>query len=144
MFQQSNGDFQSSDMPGEYASQPYNIGVRRVWDELGIRGEGALIGSLDTGVDVNHPSLADRWRGNHAPWQECWFDVVDDVTEYPEDHDGHGTHCTGTMTGVAPDDYLAGDPYRSLIDCHHARDVLGWEARHSWRDSSPRTREPRS
>ena len=53
-------------------------------------------------------------------------------------------HPDVPWTGVAPDDYLAGDPYRSLIDCHHARDVLGWEARHSWRDSSPRTREPRS
>lgn len=37
---------------------------------------------------------------------------------------------------VDPDQYFAGDPYRSLIDCHHARDVLGWEARHSWRDTS--------
>jgi nucleoside-diphosphate-sugar epimerase len=29
----------------------------------------------------------------------------------------------------------AGEPYRSLVDCHHAREVLGWEPRHSWRDS---------
>lgn len=36
---------------------------------------------------------------------------------------------------VDPDDYFAHDLHRSLIDCHHAREVLGWEARHSWRDT---------
>jgi nucleoside-diphosphate-sugar epimerase len=36
--------------------------------------------------------------------------------------------------GVAPDAWFAGEPHRSLIDCHHAREVLGWQARHSWRD----------
>jgi hypothetical protein len=41
-----------------------NIGARRVWDELGIRGEGTIIGTLDTGVAGSHPALASRWRGN--------------------------------------------------------------------------------
>lgn len=36
---------------------------------------------------------------------------------------------------VDPDRYFAHEPHRSLIDCHHAREVLGWEARHSWRDT---------
>jgi UDP-glucose 4-epimerase len=30
--------------------------------------------------------------------------------------------------------YLDSDPYRSLIDCGRAREVLAWDARHSWRD----------
>ena len=30
-------------------------------------------------------------------------------------------------------DYFAGRPYRSLIDCSHARLVLGWQPQHSWR-----------
>jgi UDP-glucose 4-epimerase len=38
--------------------------------------------------------------------------------------------------GVEPDHYFSDDPHRSLIDCHHAREVLGWEARHSWRDTT--------
>lgn len=42
---------------------------------------------------------------------------------------------------IGPDDYFAGAPYRSLIDCRHAREVLGWEARRSWRDGSSRSRE---
>jgi nucleoside-diphosphate-sugar epimerase len=29
--------------------------------------------------------------------------------------------------------YLADNPYRSLMDCSHAANVLGWQPRHSWR-----------
>ena len=35
---------------------------------------------------------------------------------------------------VRPDRYLARDRHRSLIDCSHAQAILGWQARHSWRD----------
>ena len=35
---------------------------------------------------------------------------------------------------VDRDRYFADDPYRSLIDCTHALEVLGWQPRHSWRD----------
>jgi len=31
------------------------------------------------------------------------------------------------------DVYLAANPYRSLIDCAHAKEVLGWQPQHSWR-----------
>lgn len=31
--------------------------------------------------------------------------------------------------------YLAMDPHRSLVDCTHAREVLGWQPRHSWREA---------
>jgi nucleoside-diphosphate-sugar epimerase len=34
------------------------------------------------------------------------------------------------------DVYLADNPYRSLLDCVHAKTVLGWQPRHSWRDSA--------
>lgn len=30
--------------------------------------------------------------------------------------------------------YLADQPYRSLMDCTHAKEVLGWQPKHSWRD----------
>ena len=86
------------------------VGARRVWDELGIRGEGALIGSLDTGVDGNHPAIASRWRGNFAPADQCWLDVVYGGTSFPSDNNGHGTHTVGTMAGVAPDDTIGVAP----------------------------------
>ncbi|MEZ4388284.1 MAG: S8 family serine peptidase [Candidatus Krumholzibacteriia bacterium] len=82
------------------------VGARRVWDELGIRGQGALIGSLDTGVDGSHPALSSRWRGTHAPWNECWLDVLGTNTQFPNDGNDHGTHTTGTMTGLAPGDTI--------------------------------------
>ena len=89
-----------------------SVGARRVWNELGIRGEGSLIGSLDSGVDGNHPALADRWRGTMAPASECWLDVVYDGTSFPSDLSsvGHGTHTTGTICGLAPGDTIGVAP----------------------------------
>lgn len=78
------------------------INAPSVWYELGINGAGALIAVLDTGVDGYHPALHDRWRGNNGhPWQECWHDVLDLHTTYPnDDASGHGTHVAGTLTGL--------------------------------------------
>jgi len=75
------------------------------WSILGIDGTGSIIGSLDTGVDGNHPSLASRWRGNFADADECWLDVLG-TSSFPSDSHGHGTHTTGTMAGIAPDDTI--------------------------------------
>lgn len=43
-------------------------------------------------------------------------------------------HRETPWRGAPMGDYFAGDPHRALIDTSHARAVLGWEARHSWRD----------
>jgi UDP-glucose 4-epimerase len=32
------------------------------------------------------------------------------------------------------DTYFANNPYRSLFDCSHAKQVLGWQPKHSWRE----------
>ncbi len=88
--------------------------VPQVWHELGITGEGALIGSCDTGVDGNHPALSARWRGNHAPASECWFDNLGSST-FPNDGHGHGTHTTGTMTGVSGSDSIGVAPAAEWI-----------------------------
>jgi len=87
-----------------------NIGARRVWDELGIRGEGTIVGVLDTGVDGNHPALASRWRGLYAPPSECWLDVIGSNPNFPTDLGGHGTHVMGTITGLADDDTVGVAP----------------------------------
>lgn len=76
------------------------INADRVWHELGYTGAGTLIGGLDTGVDGTHPALADRWRGNWYPWDECWRDALGGGTTFPTDGHGHGTHTMGTMTGA--------------------------------------------
>ncbi len=73
----------------------------------GYTGRGRLVSSLDTGVDGNHVVFASRWRGNHAPSSECWYDPVTN-TNFPFDSGEHGTHTMGTICGykVATDDHI--------------------------------------
>lgn len=87
-----------------------NIGARRVWSDLGIDGTGRLVANLDTGVDGNHIALRDRWRGTHAPAEECWLDFVGGFNNPPVDSDSHGTHTMGTICGLAPDDTIGVAP----------------------------------
>jgi subtilase family serine protease len=58
-------------------------------------GVGAVIGSFDTGVDLTHPDLYSRYRGNH---EISWFDPYGEYS-VPFDFHGHGTHTTGTAVG---------------------------------------------
>jgi Subtilase family len=75
--------------------------------ELGIRGAGALVGVLDTGVDADHQEFADH-RINYRfvslqPNSPYW--PPRDVRGF--DVDGHGTHVCGIIAGksigVAPE-----------------------------------------
>jgi len=58
-------------------------------------GTGSVVGSFDTGVDLTHPDLFSRYRGNH---QISWFDPYNEHP-IPFDSNGHGTHTTGTAVG---------------------------------------------
>jgi hypothetical protein len=82
------------------------INAPRVWQELGVRGEGIVIGQSDSGVQYDHPELADSYRGRDGVNDYNWFDPWYD-TPQPTDIGGHGTHTLGTAlgnsTGVAPD-----------------------------------------
>jgi subtilisin len=66
------------------------------------RGKGIAVAVLDTGIDGTHPDLAPNFRGGTS------F-VVGEPS--PDDGNGHGTHCAGTIAaaingsgvvGVAP------------------------------------------
>lgn len=78
--------------PAEWNLQ--TIGVPEVWSAFGLTGEGVVIGSLDTGVDVAHPALAGKWRGG----ANSWIDLVNGRVSPYDDH-GHGTHTIGTLVG---------------------------------------------
>jgi hypothetical protein len=88
---------------------PWNlrmIGADRVWQELGVTGQGIVIGQSDTGVQADHPELADSYRGRSAGhdynWLDPWYQQ-----NVPYDLSGHGTHTLGSVlgnrVGVAPD-----------------------------------------
>lgn len=79
-----------------------NLEADRVWYELGIFGEGALVANMDTGVMGSHVSFADRWQGNFAPVSEAWLDLLGG-NPTPADGYGHGTHVMGTICGASSD-----------------------------------------
>ncbi len=69
----------------------------------GVTHDRFLLAARDTSVAEETRTLVEREYA-HVPWPD-----------------------------VDPERYLGADPYRSLIDCRHAREVLGWEPRYSWR-----------
>lgn len=67
--------------------------------QLGVTGDGVVAAVIDTGVNYDHPDLADRmWDGGpefpHHGW-DFWFDDDD-----PKDDRGHGTSCAGIVAGT--------------------------------------------
>ncbi len=80
------------------------IGVDRVWTELGVRGEGVVVGSIDTGATATHPLLRANYRGlqpdGSYDHSYSWFDPTGIYPESPGDNEGHGTHSLGSMVGA--------------------------------------------
>ncbi|PUB08206.1 S8 family serine peptidase [Paenisporosarcina sp. OV554] len=83
------------------------IGVPDVWG-LGIDGTGVVVGSIDSGVQWDHPALKTKYRGYNPadpdnPNHEFnWFDTTEKNDSVPYDDVGHGTHTVGTMVGSEP------------------------------------------
>lgn len=77
-----------------------------VWDN-GIDGTGAVVASIDTGAEWDHPALKEQYRGYDPETGDVdhdfnWFDATEGASE-PYDDVGHGTHVTGTMAGMEAD-----------------------------------------
>ncbi len=69
------------------------INAPALWD-LGFRGQGIVVASMDTGVDATHPDLAGSWRGG----TNSWYDPNGEHAT-PTDVNGHGTWTMGAMVG---------------------------------------------
>jgi subtilisin family serine protease len=65
-----------------------------LWD-LGYTGQGVVVASLDSGVDVSHADLESRWRGG----ANSWYDPYGEHTTTPTDLSGHGTATMGVIVG---------------------------------------------
>lgn len=87
-----------SDPPNEIPWGIEAIGAPRVWEELGVTGEGVVVGQSDSGVDAGHPALADSFRGRGGANDYNWFDPWTGSAQ-PYDANGHGTHTLGTVLG---------------------------------------------
>ena len=70
------------------------VNAPAVWN-LGDTGQGVVVASLDSGVDINHPDLSVRWRGG----SNSWFDPYGQHPTTPTDLTGHGTQTMGIMVG---------------------------------------------
>ncbi|MBT2229424.1 S8 family serine peptidase [Nonomuraea sp. NEAU-A123] len=81
------------------------INAPRVWNELTDRGEGIVVGTIDSGAQFDHPELAAAYRGRSPDGSldhnYNWFDPAHICpSAVPCDNLGHGTHVMGTMVGA--------------------------------------------
>ncbi len=87
--------------------------VPSLWQK-GLKGAGTLICSFDTGVEWDHPALADKWRGNDYSLESSWFSVIAPQS-MPYDAAGHGTHTMGLMVGATEVDTFGVAPEAQWI-----------------------------
>ncbi|MDJ0754633.1 MAG: S8 family serine peptidase [Ardenticatenaceae bacterium] len=82
------------------------VGADRVWADFEATGNGVVVGNSDSGVQFDHPQIADSYRGRDGQHNFNWYDPWT-ATLAPTDYNGHGTHTIGSVlgntTGVAPD-----------------------------------------
>ena len=110
--------------PGDTVWNVLYVHADRVWNELGLTGDGILVGHLDTGVDASHIDLRNRLWTNTGEIPDNGLDddgngFVDDVHGWdfgdgdndPADdavNGGHGTHTAGTLLGDGTGGILTG------------------------------------
>lgn len=74
------------------ASDQYAIDQHGLLDAWGsATGRGVVVAIIDTGIDLDHPDLADRIVEG--------YDWVDD-DDTPNDENGHGTHVAGSAAAI--------------------------------------------
>jgi subtilisin family serine protease len=90
-------------MPMGIESNLDHIGAPAVWAD-GIRGEGIVVASIDSGVRYTHQALVNQYRGNLGggvfDHNYSWLNPYTNSATPADTHNpGHGSHVTGTMVG---------------------------------------------
>lgn len=75
------------------------MGATEVREELGLDGASVVVGVMDTGIDPDHPRLAQALLAARS--------FVAGSPDPTDDH-GHGTHCSGTIAGRDLDGFRIG------------------------------------
>lgn len=77
------------------------------WSAFGLQGSGIIVANIDTGVQWNHPALAQSYKcGTNPSDPACWYDPANICGGSACDNIGHGTHTMGTMVGDDDPDLL--------------------------------------
>ena len=111
------GDFDN----GDYVDQEALVRIGAMKAHAISTGSGALVAIIDTGVDLDHPELADNVA--LAPMGYDWVDHDTDPSDLPNYSDdngnglvdeatGHGSHVAGIVVLTAPDAAIL--PLRAL------------------------------
>lgn len=125
--QKKNRVFPNGETP-DFISQ---IGVDRVWNELGIKGNGIVVANQDSGINWEHRALKNKYRGFHsmgaATHDYNWHDAIRATNSpTPIDDIGHGTHTMGTMVGHDGGEYKIGvAPGAKWIACRNMNNDVG-------------------
>ncbi len=89
----------STPMPSTIQTGLKAINAPALW-ELGYTGYGQIALVADTGIDPNHASYSDRYRGYTTNNSEAWFMGDYYNSETPFNCGDHGTHVLGTVLGL--------------------------------------------
>ena len=79
------------------------IGADQAW-AAGYDGTGTVVCSFDSGVEGDHPALADKWKGLDGNASAAWYDPFGG-TSFPQTYleagnsRHHGSHVMGIMVG---------------------------------------------
>jgi subtilisin family serine protease len=118
------------------------VGAPELW-ELGVSGQGIVIGIADTGFDWEHPALQAHyrgWDGVAAVHDYNWHDAVHDAaagnacgsdTTAPCDDHGHGTGVAGFAAGETTGVSIGVAPGAKLIGCRNMAAGSGTPARYT-------------
>jgi subtilisin family serine protease len=88
-----------NDVYSDYQWGLYATNIMDVWDNVDLdKRNDIVVAVIDTGVDLDHPDLADNILRTNG--EVVGYDFVNNDS-IPDDDDGHGTHVAGIVAATA-------------------------------------------